>query len=111
MAAYQIPPFVIGLLFAVFGIPLILRIVPPNHIYGFRISKKVFRPEVWYPVNAIGGWMLLALGLILAGLAVALPHIPIESELFRTNIVAGAAFVGAITIAIVSYAYLGRFDD
>ncbi len=111
MAAYQIPPFVIGIVFVIAGIPLILRWVPPNQIYGFRISKKVFRPEVWYPVNAVGGWMLLVLGLVLAGLGVALPHIPIESELFKLNIVGGIALVGVVVMSIVSYAYLGRFDD
>ena len=100
-----------GVLFVIVGIPLILRRVPPNQVYGFRISKKVFRPEVWYPVNALGGWMLLVLGLVLAGLGWALPYIPIQSELFKVNLVAGVAFVGVVAMAIISYAYLGRFDD
>lgn len=111
LAPYQIPPVVMGAVFIVAGIPLILRLVPPNHVYGFRLSKKVFRPEVWYPVNALGGWMLAALGTVLLGLGLVLPLIPIESELLKTNLVAGVAFIGVVVMAIVSYAYLGRLHD
>lgn len=41
------------------SVPLILRKVPPNTFYGFRIPLTLSKPEIWYPVNAFAGWALL----------------------------------------------------
>lgn len=54
------------------GIPLIMRRVPPNGLYGFRVPKTLDNPSVWYPANAFAGYCLLASGIVLAATALAL---------------------------------------
>jgi uncharacterized membrane protein len=47
-------------LIAVASIPLMLKLVPPNPIYGVRTRKTLEDAEVWYNVNVFGGRALLA---------------------------------------------------
>jgi uncharacterized membrane protein len=53
---------------AIAGVPLILKLVPPNAIYGVRTEKALSREDVWYEVNRFGGWSLVgaAAGTVLA---------------------------------------------
>lgn len=37
------------------AVPLILRWVPPNRWYGFRLPGARLDPQLWYEVNAVGG--------------------------------------------------------
>ena len=54
-----------GLLIFGAAIPLILRRVPPNGIYGVR-TKAAFASEGdWYRINAIGGRYLAVSGVII----------------------------------------------
>jgi hypothetical protein len=52
-----------GLLLAAVSVPLILRKIGPNPLYGFRVRKTLEDPAVWYPVNAYAAKRLLAVGL------------------------------------------------
>jgi uncharacterized membrane protein len=47
-------------LIAVVGVPLILKLIPPNAIYGVRTERALSRAEIWYEVNRFGGWALVA---------------------------------------------------
>lgn len=61
-------PFVhiaMGALFVALSIPLVLRIIPSNRLYGVRTRKAFASNSNWYEVNAYGGKWLLALGLLL----------------------------------------------
>ena len=44
---------------AVTSIPLILKMVPPNHIYGFRTPSTLSNRALWYRANTFAGWALL----------------------------------------------------
>ena len=46
-------------LVAAVATPLMLRLIPPNHIYGLPTRRMGTQPEVWYLVNSFGGRMLL----------------------------------------------------
>ncbi len=35
----------------VLGIPLALKLVPPNRVYGYRTATTFASPEAWYQVN------------------------------------------------------------
>ena len=52
-----------GLLF-VLGIPLALRLVPPNRFYGFRTATTFSSPEAWYQINFATGLALIAAGIV-----------------------------------------------
>jgi uncharacterized membrane protein len=46
-------------LLAVTGVPLILKLVPPNPVFGVRTERALSRAEIWYEVNRFGGWALV----------------------------------------------------
>ncbi|MBC8021738.1 MAG: SdpI family protein [Burkholderiales bacterium] len=45
---------------ALIAIPLAMRLIPPNPIYGVRTPRTADNPEHWYNVNAVAGQLLLA---------------------------------------------------
>src|SRR5207245_2046583 len=52
--------FLIG--YAVIGliaVPLAMRLIPPNPVYGVRTRRTIENPSLWYNVNAVGGQLLL----------------------------------------------------
>ena len=60
-------------LFMIISIPLILRVVPPNGIYGFRTASTQSNSAIWYPANAFMGWALLVAAAISATVLLILP--------------------------------------
>ena len=55
----------IGLLMTLTSIPLILKKVPMNRLYGVRIRKAYVSQHNWYEINAYGGKLLFAFGIFL----------------------------------------------
>ena len=52
-------------LVAAIATPLMLRLIPPNPVYGLPTKRMGSQPEVWYLVNSFGGRMLVvAAGLV-----------------------------------------------
>lgn len=56
---------VVGIVFIIISIPTILEMVPPNHWYGFRVSRTLSDEGIWYAANRVMG-----IDLLLAGLAI-----------------------------------------
>ena len=45
---------------ALASVPLAMRLIPPNPVYGIRMLRStVDNPSLWYNVNAVGGQLLL----------------------------------------------------
>jgi len=63
----------LGPVLLLISIPLILRWVPPNRIYGFRIPPTLRNPSVWYDTNAQSGRHFFALGLLMIAIEFAAP--------------------------------------
>ena len=55
----------VGILFVGLSIPLIGNRVPPNPYYGFRTSKTLSDPKIWYEVNRISGHDLFLAGAVI----------------------------------------------
>lgn len=58
----------LGLLFAclvlfVLGIPLALKLIPPNGIYGFRTASTKANTDLWWQVNTFLGRALVVAAL------------------------------------------------
>ena len=87
-------------MFAIMSIPLVLRLVPPNGIYGFRTSVTHSSPGVWYSANAFMGWALLIAAILSATLLVVLPGTVKRWLLWATFLL---PMVAAI---VASFAYL-----
>ena len=49
------------------SIPMAVGKVPPNWFYGFRTSKTLRSPGVWYPANRFAGWAMIAAGVLTLG--------------------------------------------
>lgn len=68
MADTTIPAFVVvicfasGLLLIAAGIPLWLRRVPRNALYGVRFASTLSDDRIWYEINARCGRDLVAIG-------------------------------------------------
>lgn len=65
--------FASGLLLIAAGIPMWLRRVPPNALYGVRLASTLSDDRIWYEINARCGRNLVGIGAgYLALLAAAL---------------------------------------
>ncbi len=73
----------LSLLLVLIAVPLALRLVPRNVIYGFRIRTTMVSEEIWFSANAYFGRRLIALSLcgILFGLGTYLLR-PFSAEAF-----------------------------
>jgi uncharacterized membrane protein len=58
------------------SIPLVLRRVPPNSLYGFRTPRTLADRDLWFRVNYFAGWALLIASMASAVLILLLPPPP-----------------------------------
>lgn len=63
----------LGPLLIVLSIPLVLRLVPRNRFYGFRIPATLSSESVWYDANALCARHMILLGLFMVALEFVLP--------------------------------------
>ena len=54
--------FASGLLLIAAGIPMWLRRVPPNALYGVRFASTLSDEQIWYEINARRGRNLVGIG-------------------------------------------------
>ena len=87
---------------AVACVPLMLRIVPPNRLYGFRTQKTLANRELWFRANRFAGCALF----IAAGASAAVYSVEPEyasGRSFQGLII----FIVPLVIAVAaSFAYL-----
>jgi len=91
-----------GLIMIGLAIPMILRRVPPNPIYGLRVPATFADEWVWYEANARSGRDLLVLGTGLIVLAVGLPTLGLSENAY-TLIWSAAAAIGAVGMGVVGW--------
>ena len=72
----QIPLLLACAVTALVSIPLILRRVPPNSLYGFRTPRTLADRNLWFRVNHFAGWALLIASMGSAALILLLPPPP-----------------------------------
>jgi len=77
------------------SLPFIFRLVPPNHLFGFRIPATLRNPSVWYDSNARIGRHLFVLGLVLVALEFVLPQ---SIRIWTLRVIATGGFI-AVMIA------------
>jgi hypothetical protein len=65
-----------GVLLVVLSIPLMLKKIPPNPIYGFRVSQTLENSETWYAVNQYAARRLVFTGASTVMAAIGLYFIP-----------------------------------
>ena len=55
----------IAIVFVALGVPLYLRLVPPNSLYGVRVAATEVDDSVWYEANHRAGRDFVLLGVAL----------------------------------------------
>jgi hypothetical protein len=95
-----------GLGLAGLAIPLMMRLIPPNPLYGFRLPKTMKDPEIWYEINAYSGRWLFAVGLLVALSSAALYVLfpGLDTDLLTS----GIGIVVIIMLAVAMKASLDR---
>lgn len=94
---------VVALLMFALGLPLYLRRVKPNPIYGLRTSDTYANEEVWYAANSAAGRDLM----ILAAAQLAVIYAPLVFKLrwpFYPFIVLGTLVLGVLIVAAIGIA-------
>ena len=49
---------IIAIAVALAAVPLILKVVPPNNLYGLRTKRTLANRELWFQGNHFAGWAL-----------------------------------------------------
>ncbi len=82
----------LGPVLLLLSIPLMLRWIPRNRLYGFRIASTLANDSVWYDANALSGRHMFALGLVMVLLELVLP-VAIRTPVLRTIAIVGLAVI------------------
>ena len=91
-----------GVVLIAVSIPLILKRIPPNPVYGFRTFKTLSSPEIWYAANSVAGKDFLMAGMVIIVYNLALALMPgafpvwLETPLANTGVLVLAATVALI---------------
>ena len=85
---------ILGFAVAASAIPLLRRRVPPNGHFGFRVPATIADEWVWYETNVWSGRGLIALGLLVAALALVLPRFWVTTRPEHMAYTLAAIFVG-----------------
>ena len=90
-----------GVILVLVAIPMIRRRVPPNRLYGLRVSATYADEWVWYEANAASGRDMLLLGVVQLAVTIIgllfLRQLPIAYVLLNTAVLCS----GAIVVAVV----------
>jgi hypothetical protein len=108
MNAVRIIHIASGAFISVVAIPLILRLVPMNRVYGVRIPKAFASDRNWYDINAYGGWLLLAFGVMLIAFGFVFgPMAPDPRSIWSLPFVLGPMLLMLPVLAMI-FAYARR---
>ena len=97
----------VGAIFVALAVPLMRRLVGPNHWYGFRVPQTLSDPHVWYEANLYAGKGFFWLGVVLMAVAVVLYWVPRVSPREYKASCTGVLMVGVVVNLIQSFRFLG----
>ena len=81
--------YVPAVLIAALAVPLALRLIPPNRVYGVRTSQTLASREVWFRVNRVAGFALI----VAAGIATCI-------YLAKPELASGRSFLGVLALIV-----------
>src|SRR5688572_2710664 len=93
----------VGPVLILLSIPLLLRWVPRNWVYGFRIAATLRSDAVWYDANALFARHALLLGLLMVALEFTLP------PSIRISTLRAVALIGLVAIVVADWRTANRW--
>jgi hypothetical protein len=94
----------LGPILILVSIPLLLRWVPRNRFYGFRIPSTLRSDSVWYDANALCARHMITLGVLMVALEFVLPPSA------RVVTLRAVGFVGLVTLLIADWRTANRWE-
>jgi uncharacterized membrane protein len=84
----------------IYGIPFILKLVPPNKFFGFKMKSVLPDTDAWYFANRVFGVCCAAAGVLLGIVSLVLPSVAAEfTRQVRTLVI--LLFIVAPMIGVV----------
>ena len=71
----------------VLGLPLAMRVVPPNRFYGFRTPTTFSSLEAWYQINFATGLAMMAAGAASGAVVTLKPEIRYLTGILLTGVI------------------------
>jgi uncharacterized membrane protein len=87
---------------AIASVPLMLNVVPPNRVYGFRTKQTLANRELWFRANRFAGCSLFIAAATSAAIFVARP----EYASGRSLVGLAVFVVPLVTALVASFAYV-----
>jgi hypothetical protein len=81
-----------GILFMALGVPLALRKVGMNHLYGFRFKASLRSDEAWFMINGYGGRQLIFWSAVMVLFGAGCFFLP--AALFSDRVIAAGIGIG-----------------
>jgi uncharacterized membrane protein len=92
---------------AVASVPLMLKLVPPNAVYGFRTRQTLSSPEIWFRANRFAGCALFVSSAITAAIFAVRPEYASGRDLAGV-----AVLVVPLLVALMaSFAYVRAIGE
>lgn len=101
----------IGLLIVVISIPLIMRKVGMNHLYGVRMKKAFVSDGNWYDINAYGGKCLLSFGLFLLAFSYLTKDVAPPPTSLRAMIFFVLPLIALAPVLLLIHSYARNLPD
>jgi len=92
--------WVLPLILIVLSIPLLLQKIPPNGVYGFRMSKTMSSDEMWYRANKLGAMYFIGAGLF--GLVVGMVAIFVWGDAYPKRVTNALAVLQSVSVAVAT---------
>jgi uncharacterized membrane protein len=108
MSLHVVLPVATGIVLILIALPLLLRWIGPNRLYGLRVPATFADEWVWYEANAKSGRDMVIVGITLIILPFALQAIPIIRPTAHLALVAMATVTGIVIVAIVGWRRANR---
>jgi uncharacterized membrane protein len=91
------------------AVPLILKLVPPNKVYGVRTARTLADRDLWFRANRFAGWAFLVAAAVSASDYFVTPELA-SGRSFRGLIVLLAPLASALALTLVRLRRLGATD-
>lgn len=97
---------ILDFIFIIISIPLVLRKVPRNVVYGFRIKATLEDDFIWYEANAYFGRLFIISSIVSALLILFLYFSEIVPECYFLNVSIAVMVVPSMIPVALTFRYI-----
>jgi uncharacterized membrane protein len=103
MSLHVVLPAATGIVLILIALPLLLRWIGPNRLYGLRVPATFADEWVWYEANAKSARDMCLVGVALVILPFALQAIPAIPQTAHVALAGMVTVTGVVVVAIVGW--------